>query len=84
VNRATVADMGSVQAGDLAPPSGTAMVRPLRHMLNVIPDAVTGLAPEEATYLFHGVRYGPDVKADLTAWLRATLSSARTASPGPG
>jgi hypothetical protein len=53
-------------------------------MLNVIPDAVTGLAPEEATYLFHGVRYGPDVKADLTAWLRATLSSARTASPGPG
>jgi pimeloyl-ACP methyl ester carboxylesterase len=45
----------------------------LEHLLNVVPDAATGLAPEETMYLFHGFRYGPGVQADLIAWLRGTL-----------
>jgi hypothetical protein len=44
----------------------------LEHMLTVIPDGLTGIAPEEATYLFHRFRYGPGVRADLTGWLRGT------------
>ena len=32
MNRATVTDVGAAQAGDLAPPNGTAVVRPLRHV----------------------------------------------------
>lgn len=42
----------------------------LDHMLTVPPDGVTGITPEEATYLFHRYQYGPGVRADLTAWLR--------------
>jgi hypothetical protein len=53
--------------GHCDPRSAVRVYPRLEHMLNVIPDAVSGLAPEEATYLFHGFRYGPDVRADLTA-----------------
>lgn len=45
----------------------------LEHMLDVIPEDVTGIASQEAAYLFHSFRYGPGVKADLTTWLRNTL-----------
>jgi hypothetical protein len=37
------------------------------------PSGVTGIAPEETIYLFHGFRYGPGVRADLTAWLGDTV-----------
>jgi hypothetical protein len=38
----------------------------------VEPDGVTGITPEEASYLFHRFRYGPGVRAELTRWLRGT------------
>jgi pimeloyl-ACP methyl ester carboxylesterase len=44
----------------------------LEHELTVVPDGMTGIAPEEATYLFHRFRYGPGVRAELTSWLRRT------------
>jgi hypothetical protein len=44
----------------------------LEHELNVIPEGITGISPEEASYLFHRFRYGPGVRSDLTAWLRRT------------
>jgi pimeloyl-ACP methyl ester carboxylesterase len=53
----------------------------LEHLLTVPPDGVTGLAPEEATYLFHRFRYGPGVRADLTGWLRGTVGRL-TGRPG--
>jgi pimeloyl-ACP methyl ester carboxylesterase len=46
----------------------------LEHMLNVIPPTVTGISHQEATHLFHGFRYGPGVKGDLTTWLRNVLT----------
>jgi pimeloyl-ACP methyl ester carboxylesterase len=60
------------ESGD--PRSAVRVYPRLEHMLNVIPDGVTGLAPEEAMYLFHDFRFGPGVKADLTAWLRGALA----------
>jgi len=55
-------------------PHSTIVVYPhLEHQLNVLPDAVTGMSPEEAAYLFHAFRYGPRVKADLTTWLRTAV-----------
>ncbi len=47
----------------------------LEHELTLPPDPVTGIAPEEATYLFHDFRYGPGVRADLTAWLCSTAAT---------
>ena len=42
----------------------------LEHMLNVVPDDITGLAPEAVMYGFHRFRFGPGVWHDLTDWLR--------------
>jgi pimeloyl-ACP methyl ester carboxylesterase len=50
----------------------------LEHALTVVPDGVTGIAPEEAIYLFHRFRYGPGVRAELTGWLRGTTARERT------
>ena len=49
----------------------------LEHMLNVIPTGVTGLSAEEVMYSFHGFRFGPGVKADLTTWLSNLIGSGR-------
>lgn len=45
----------------------------LEHMLNLLPDDITGLTPEAAMYGFHHFRYGEDVWQDLTHWLRQTI-----------
>jgi dienelactone hydrolase len=45
----------------------------LEHMLNVVPDDITGLAPEAAMYGFHRFRFGPGTSQDLTDWLRHTV-----------
>jgi hypothetical protein len=42
-------------------------------MLNVVPDDITGLAPEAAMYGFHRFRFGPGTSQDLTDWLRHTV-----------
>jgi pimeloyl-ACP methyl ester carboxylesterase len=64
------------ESGD--PRSAIHLYPNLEHQLNVIPAGVTGISPEEATYLFHCFRYGPGVKADLTTWLRNTIGSTST------
>ena len=48
----------------------------LEHLLNVLPE-LTGLSPEGVMYGFHQYRFGPDVRYDLTSWLRETVNCAR-------
>ena len=48
----------------------------MEHLLNVLPD-LTGLSPEGVMYGFHQFRFGPDVRQDLTSWLRETVNCAR-------
>jgi len=45
----------------------------LEHMLNLVPDDYTGLAPEAVMYQFHRFRFGDGVRHDLTSWLREVL-----------
>lgn len=52
----------------------------LEHELNVIPDGITGILPEEASHLFHRFHYGQGVRADLAAWLRGTACLTGAAS----
>jgi pimeloyl-ACP methyl ester carboxylesterase len=54
----------------------------LEHMLNVVPDDVTGLAPEAVMYGFHRFRFGRGVWHDLTDWLRNVALSELDAATG--
>ena len=47
----------------------------LEHLLNVLPSGVTGLSPESLMYEYHEFRFGEGVWAELTDWLRATVSA---------
>jgi hypothetical protein len=55
----------------------------LEHQLNVTPDGITGISPEEASHQFHRFRYGPQVRADLTSWLRDNATR-KTHGPSTG
>jgi pimeloyl-ACP methyl ester carboxylesterase len=46
----------------------------LEHMLNVLP-RVIGLSPEDLMYQYHHFRYGEGVRAELTNWLRTTVTT---------
>jgi pimeloyl-ACP methyl ester carboxylesterase len=41
----------------------------LEHMLNVVP-TLAGLSAEESMYQFHSFQFGPQVRHDVTGWLR--------------
>ena len=59
-----------------AAPHATILVYPtLEHMLNEVPEGVTGLEPEAVMYGFHRFRFGPTVAGDLTAWLHSTVGA---------
>jgi pimeloyl-ACP methyl ester carboxylesterase len=59
-----------------AAPKATIIVYPdLEHMLNIVPDGLTGLTQEAAMCGFHRFEFGAEAGPDLTAWLRATVMS---------
>jgi pimeloyl-ACP methyl ester carboxylesterase len=55
----------------------------LEHLLNVLPSGITGLSAEGLMYEYHEFRFGEGVWAELTEWLRATVSAAPTPTGRP-
>ena len=58
-----------------APHADVRVYAGLEHLLNVLPTGVTGLSPEGLMYQYHEFRFGQGVWAELTDWLRATVST---------